>query len=46
MVGRLPNRKTNFQVMMRSTLPEDDGKEQMAFDSYRAAANLYVKLEK
>ncbi|CAM0902846.1 unnamed protein product [Alopecurus aequalis] len=27
-------------------LLEDDGKEQMAFDLYRAAANLYVKLEK
>jgi sRNA-binding regulator protein Hfq len=27
-------------------LLEDDGKEQMAFDLYRAAASLYVKLEK
>lgn len=27
-------------------LLEDDGKEQMAFDLYRAAATLYVKLEK
>ncbi|GMI72234.1 gamma-soluble NSF attachment protein, GAMMA-SOLUBLE NSF ATTACHMENT PROTEIN [Hibiscus trionum] len=25
---------------------EDDGKEQMAFDLYRAAASIYVKLEK
>ncbi|KAK4491533.1 hypothetical protein RD792_002285 [Penstemon davidsonii] len=25
---------------------EDDGKEQMAFDLYRAATNVYVKLEK
>lgn len=25
---------------------EEDGKEQMAFDLYRAAASLYVKLEK
>ncbi|KAF7803935.1 gamma-soluble NSF attachment protein [Senna tora] len=28
------------------TILEDDGKEQMAFDLYRAAANVYVKLEK
>ncbi|KAM3389802.1 hypothetical protein ACQJBY_011766 [Aegilops geniculata] len=28
------------------TLLEEDGKEQMAFDLYRAAASLYVKLEK
>ncbi|XP_044479408.1 gamma-soluble NSF attachment protein-like [Mangifera indica] len=25
---------------------EEDGKEQMAFDLYRAAANIYIKLEK
>ncbi|KAJ0016602.1 hypothetical protein Pint_11412 [Pistacia integerrima] len=25
---------------------EEDGKEQMAFDLYRAAANVYIKLEK
>lgn len=25
---------------------EEDGKEQMAFDLYRAAANVYLKLEK
>ncbi|KAI3455874.1 hypothetical protein Pfo_012537 [Paulownia fortunei] len=28
------------------TVLEDDGKEQMAFDLYRAATNVYVKLEK
>jgi hypothetical protein len=33
-------------MMMLCALPEDDGKEQMAFDLYRAAASLYVKLEK
>lgn len=25
---------------------EEDGKEQMAFDLYRAAASVYLKLEK
>jgi len=25
---------------------EEDGKEQMAFDLYRAAAALYIKMEK
>lgn len=28
------------------TILEDDGREQMAFDLYRAATNVYVKLEK
>lgn len=28
------------------TILEDDGREQMAFDLYRGAANVYVKLEK
>ncbi|KAI4299849.1 hypothetical protein L6164_033271 [Bauhinia variegata] len=28
------------------TVLEDDGKEQMAFDLYRAAASVYIKLEK
>lgn len=28
------------------TVLEDDGKEQMAFDLYRAAATVYIKLEK
>jgi gamma-soluble NSF attachment protein len=28
------------------SLLEEDGKEQMAFDLYRSAAALYVKLEK
>ena len=28
------------------TILEDDGREQMAFDLYRAATNVYIKLEK
>jgi len=28
------------------TTLEDDGREQMVFDLYRAAANVYIKLEK
>lgn len=28
------------------TVLEEDGKEQMAFDLYRAATNVYIKLEK
>lgn len=28
------------------TILEDDGREQMAFDLYRGAANVYIKLEK
>lgn len=28
------------------TFLEEDGKEQMAFDLYRAATNVYLKLEK
>jgi hypothetical protein len=27
-------------------LLEDDNREQMAFDTYRAASNLYIKLNK
>jgi hypothetical protein len=27
-------------------LLEDDNREQMAFDTYRAASNLYIKLSK
>jgi hypothetical protein len=29
-----------------STILEEDGKEQMAFDLYRAASSVYIKLEK
>jgi gamma-soluble NSF attachment protein len=28
------------------TILKEDGKEQMAFDLYRAAAALYIKMEK
>lgn len=28
------------------TILEDDGREQMAFDLYRGAANVYIKLDK
>jgi hypothetical protein len=29
-----------------SAILEEDGKEQMAFDLYRAASSVYIKLEK
>lgn len=28
------------------TILEEDGKEQMAFDLYRAATSIYIKLER
>lgn len=28
------------------TMLEEDGREQMAFDTYRAAVNLYIKLHR